>query len=171
MEAGLDPRYRVVHISEAPEIGEAEVLAFWAREEAMPEPVARERVGEVVFVAIRDGELVGVSTMYLRHSAQLRCEMWHFRTFVGREDRRSSLALFLLRTTRQHLEREYAAGRDTRAPGLMIEVENPDVRRGRSQAVMEHPASPGVRYPFIGETERGAHIRVCWFSGAEAPPP
>lgn len=162
--------YRLAHFAEAEEIDEAAVLDFWAREGAMPEATARKRLPEVGFVAIREpGRLAAVSTHYLAWSPQLRTEMWHFRTLVGEEHRRSALALLLLRRTREHLEEQFALGRERRAPGIMFEVENRPLREAMREAVWERPGAPGKRWTFIGENARGEDRRVYYFPGAHAP--
>ena len=93
--------------------------------------------------------------------------MWHIRTFVGRDHRRGALGTLLLRGTRQHLEQRFVSGADIRAPGIMLELENPEVKRAKNEAVWP----PGMRWTFIGENARKDHIRVCYFPGARAPLP
>lgn len=168
----LGERYRLLHFSEAEAIGEEDVIEFWEREQALPRDQARERVREVAIVALEErGRVVAVSTVFMRRSPQLRTEMWNYRTFVGREHRRSALGLLLLRRTRQHLEQQFVSGLDTRAPGVMFELENPELKQARTEAIWEHPGAPGKRWTFIGENTRGEHVRVYYFPGAVAPPP
>jgi hypothetical protein len=52
-----------------------------------------------------------------------------------------------------------------------MEIENPEVKAARSEAVWSADWAPGVRYTFIGENEKGDHVRVHWFPGALVPPP
>ena len=168
MKAQPDSRYRLIPLAEAGEIAEQDVIDFWVREDAMPEEVARKRVGEVGVVAIEAGTLVAVSTVYLRHSERLRAQMWHLRAFVATEHRRSALAAHLVRENRQRLEDAYVSGEDTRAPGILMEVENP-VLKAWNDAVWEVDWSAGKRYVFIGENEKGDHVRVYYFQGATLP--
>jgi len=168
----LDERYRLLHFAEADFVDEQAVIEFWEREQAVPRERARDRAREVAFVGVeQSGQVVAVSTVFMRRSSQLRSDMWHYRTFVGRDHRRSALALLLLRRTRQHLEQQFVSGVDTRAPGIMFELENPEVKRARTEAVWEHPGSPGKRWIFVGENAKGDHCRVYYFPGARLPPP
>lgn len=169
----LDERYRLVHFSEAETVDEDAVISFWEREGAISDERTRERVSEVAFVGVEEpgGRLVAVSTVFLRWSPQLRTEMWNLRAFVGRDHRRSALAILLLRRNRQRLEQRFVSGDDTRAPGMLIELENPEVKQARTEAVWEHPETPGKRWTFIGENEREDHVRVHYFPGAHLPRP
>lgn len=98
----------------------AEVVDFWKREDALPEDEAERRVGEVHLVAIdRDDGVVGVSSAYLRRNEQLRMDLWHYRAFVGRDHRMSSLAVNLAVRGREVLEERYESGEDTRASGIV----------------------------------------------------
>ena len=155
--------------AETDEVDDQAVIEFWAREDAMPPETARERVGEVVSVALAVDEgdrLVGVSTAYLDRSQQLRAQMWHYRTFVGSEHRRSMLAIALLRGTRFHLEQQFESGPDTRAPGIMLEIENVGLREARAEAVWKADWAPDITWSFIGENQRKDHVRVYYFPGA-----
>lgn len=166
-----EERFRVLLFDEADEIDEATVIDFWAAEQAMPAAAAQERVGEVVAVALEQGRLVGVSTAYLSWSEQLRTQMWHYRTFVGAEHRRSLLGLALLRQSRFHLESQFESGRDTRAPGIMIELENAELKSARTEAVWKADWAGPISWTFIGENARRDHVRVYYFPGALAPLP
>lgn len=169
---GPDEHYRVHHISEAEAVDEQAVIDFWEREGALLPETARERIAEVAFIAEEEpGRVVAVSTLVMVWSSRLRTDMWNLRAFVGRDHRRGALAIGLLRRTRQHLEQRFVSGVDTRAPGILLELENPEVKQARPEAVWEHPAAPGKRYVFIGENERKDHIRVHYFPGARAPLP
>ena len=164
-----EDEYRVAPFDEVDEIGESAVLEFWAAEEAMPAPTARERVGEVICVALHGETLVGVSTAYLHWSERLRTQMWHYRTFVGAEHRRSLVGLALLRQSRIHLESQFESGRDTRAPGIMMELENVELKATQIEAVWKADWAGPISWTFIGENARGDHIRVYYFPGALAP--
>ena len=163
--------YRLSLLAEAEGVGEQDVIDFWVGEGAVPPETARDRLAEVALVAVAaSGEIAGVSTVFLRWSAQLQTQMWHLREFVGRDHRHGWVARRLMRETRIHLEERFATGVDTRAPGLMAEVENEEVKRVWRDAVWEH-VPPGKRYFFIGENAKGDHVRVLFFDGAPAPRP
>lgn len=164
-------RYRVVPRADAPEIGDEQLIEFWTRQDAMAAAAARERLSQVAFVAIDEpNQLVAISTVFLRWSPRLRTDMWHFRTFVAPEHRRSSLAtVFVVRTSRD-LEERFTSGSDNRAPGIILELESELLRAWRD-AVWEVDWAPGVPYYFIGENPNGDHLRVWYFAGAQAPLP
>lgn len=171
-ELEVDPRIRVVHFHEAEEVGAREVLEFWRREGALPEEQARDRLSQLAFLALEeDGSIAATSTTFLGRVSQLRCSMWQFRTFVGEEHRLGDLARALLVATVRHLEGEFASSRNTRAPGLLIEIENAALRSYYNEAVWKANWLPGVEMPFVGENERGHHVRVSYFPGALAPLP
>ena len=165
--------YRIVRFGDAPEADGEAVLGFWRREGALPPgDDGRDRLAEVSFVALDTGNrIAGVSTVYLRRNERLRTEVWHLRGFVGAEHRRSALAVLMLSENRKYLEARFVAGEDTRGLGLLMEIENPDLKSGRSEAVWAADWAPGIRYTFIGENGRGDHLRIHWFPGARIPPP
>lgn len=162
----LDGRYRIEPLAES-SVSADDVLALWARERALPPSQAARRVHEVELVAVdeRDG-VVGVSSSYLQRNPRLRMDMRHFRAFVAREHRSSSIASLLTLRGCERLERAYVTGEDTRAAGVLSEVENDLLKRFRNEARW---AATGLTY--LGENERGDHIRVRYFPGARVPPP
>jgi hypothetical protein len=163
----LEERYRIERLDEIDEVTPDDVLALWAREGAVPEAEASRRVHEVMMVAIdKDDSLAGISSVYLQRNAQLGMDLWHFRTFVGTPHRGSNLSLQLLWTSRDHLEERFVAGEDTRGPGVIIELEHEGLKGWFNRAYW-WPS----KVSFIGENERGDHVRVYFFPGATAPPP
>jgi hypothetical protein len=166
-EYPLEDRYRIVTLDETTEIGAEDVIRFWEREGAMPAPnEARRRVGEVELVAVdRDGSVAGVSSLYLAHNAQLRMDLWHYRTFVGEAHRRSNLAAQLIFMNRDRLEERFVNGVDRRAGGLLFELEHEGMKAYFNKALWL-PAD----FTFITENEFGDHVRVHYFPGATAPP-
>jgi hypothetical protein len=160
----LDERHRIEPLAESG-VGSDDVLALWERERALPAAVAERRVHEVDLVAIdeRDG-LVAVSSSYLQRNRRLRMDLHHFRAYVAEEHRRSSLAFLLALRGRDHLEARYETGEDTRAAGILYEVENELLKRYRNEA---HWAATDFTY--IGENENGAHLRIHYFPGARVP--
>jgi hypothetical protein len=162
----LDSRYRIEPFTESEQVDEQAVIAFWADERVpIAAPEARKRAHEVLFVALHEDDgLVGLCTVYLQRNDQLRMDLWHYRTFIARAHRESDLAFHLLHKSREHLRRRFASGADNRAAGMMIEVENPLLKKYRNEAVW-----PTSQFTFIGENERGHHCRVYFFPGARVP--
>jgi hypothetical protein len=168
MEIPVEDRYRLAPWDEAAaEIPGDRVTEFWLREAAIPEEEARRRVEEVHLLALdADDSIAGVSSAYLKRVGQLRMEMWHYRAFVGKDHRMSSLAVNLAVHGREVLEERFVTGRDTRAPGIVYEVENEGLKKYFNLALWLP-----TDFTFIGENQRGDHVRVHWFPGAEVPGP
>jgi hypothetical protein len=163
----LDRSYRTTPFAEQDMVGAGAVIELWAREGAMAEDEARRRIDEVLVIATRgDSELVGVATTYLEHNAQLDMDMWYFRAFVAAEHRASGVGISLALVARDDLEKRFVSGQDTRAGGIVYEVENPGLKQ-----YMDFGNWGAVDFMFIGENERGDHVRVHYFPGAIAPGP
>jgi hypothetical protein len=167
-EYPLEDRYRIHPFGEVSPINAEDVIRFWEREGAMPEPdEARRRVDEVGLVAVdRDGSVAGVSTLYLARNAQLRMNLWHYRTFVGEAHRMSNLAAQLIFGSRDRLEERFVSGADTRAGGMLFELEHEGMKAYFNKALWL-PAD----FTFISENEFGDHVRVHYFPGARVPLP
>ena len=145
--------------------GPSDVVRLWTREGALSEAKARERVGDVVLAAIdREDGVVGVSTAWLQDNPHLGMRLWNYRTFVARAHRQGDIAFLLLHATRDELSARFTSGSDSRASGMIMEVQNEVLKRTRDQGVWATS-----RFAFVGEDERGAHHRVFYFPGAEAP--
>jgi hypothetical protein len=157
--------YRIVPFADQDAITPDDVVALWVSEGVLPEAEARRRVDEVMLVAIDDKDRVaGVTTRYLRHHEQLRMDLWHIRAFTAATHRKSAIATALAVRGREYLEEAFVSGRDTRAGGLIYEVESELLKRIFPNAIWK-PAD--VLY--IGDNDKGAHVRVHYFAGALAP--
>ncbi len=165
----LDRAYRTLAFDDQDEVSPQAVIDLWAREGAMPEgEEADRRISEVVAVATHGGsqEPVAVATAYLRHNAQLRMDMWHFRAFVAAEHRASRVGWGLTLFARDRLRQKFISGLDTRASGMLMEIENEGLKQYLDYGYWGH-----TDFTFIGENERGDHVRVHYFPGAIAPGP
>jgi len=153
----------VVPIGE-PGAGRDDVIAFWGREGAVAEDARESRADEVILAGVERGErVVAASTAYVEQSERLGMEMWHVRVGVGREHRRSSLAIHLAIRGRELLAERFAAGQGP--PGIVYEVENTGLRAHHNQAHWLH-----TDFTFIGLNDAGAHVRVHYFPGATVAP-
>jgi hypothetical protein len=133
----------------------------------LPGPLARQRVQQVQLVAIAgESEVAGVSTAYLEHSPELHMDFWYYRTFVGSAHRHTNVARHLISTNRDLLESRFVSGEDTRAQGMIFELEHEGMRRHLNTALWAHS-----RFVFIGQNQRGWHVRVYYFPGARVPLP
>jgi hypothetical protein len=159
----LADRYRFARPDESG-VSPERIAQLWVDEGALSPEKARARVGEVVLLALAGEEPVGVSTAWLQDNAHLGMTLWNYRTFVARAHREGDIAFLLLHATRDELAARWADGTDTRASGMIMEVQNELLKRYRNQGVWTTS-----RFAFIGEDERGAHHRVFYFPGAHAP--
>ena len=163
-EYPLEDRYSIEPFAEAG-VTHEDVLALWKRERVVPEAEAQRRVHEVHLVAVeRDEGVVGVSSAYLQRNAQLRMDLLYYRAFVSKAHRMSSLAGLLAVRGREVLEKRFISGEDTSAGGVIYVVQNQGLKAYFNKALWLP-----TDFWFIGETERGAHVRVHYFPGALAP--
>lgn len=164
-----EDRYRIELFAETALVDEDAVVDFWVREEALSPEEARVRVAEVMFVALDGRELAAVSSTYLRWDHRLGLTFWHYRTFVGSRHRQSGLAITLGIRAHEYVSGRFVTGEDTRGVGGMLEVESEVLKQATNTAVWGPPD-----YTFIGENDRGDHVRIHFYPGAltpEAPPP
>jgi hypothetical protein len=160
------PGFRIEPLTEHDQVSEQDVLELWAGEGALSPEEARERVGQVVLVAADDtGELVGLSTAWLRMNEQLWMDMWHYRVFVASSHRQSHLAVALTLATREHLKERFVSGQDLRAGGVVMAIQNPVLRR------LDDAIWQATDFAFFGVNPGGDHLRVHYFPGAIAPGP
>ena len=163
----LEDNYRVVPLAETDEVSKDDVIAFWEREGAVAGEEARRRVHEVQLVGLeRDSGIAAISTAYLQRSDQLRMDLWYYRGFVGRAHRQRSIASYFAVQGIGHMEERFASGADTRAGGVIFQIENDFLKTFLNKGQWL-PSD----FTFIGENERGDHVRVHYFAGAEVPPP
>ena len=161
----LPDNYSIVPYAPA-EVAPEDVVAFWEREGAVAGEEARRRVAEVQTVALeRDAGLAAVATAYLQHNPQLGMDLWHYRGYVGRDHRMNNLASRFAIDGRDQLERRFTSGEDIRGRGILYEIEN-DLLKTYLNKGRWVPSD----FTFIGENDRGDHVRVHYFEGATVPP-
>ncbi|MFL5843365.1 MAG: hypothetical protein ACJ762_01645 [Solirubrobacteraceae bacterium] len=163
----LTDGYRIEPFAEQDTITGQDIIDLWTSEQVLALAEAQRRVGEVLLVA-SDAQRrpVGVSTAYLEHNAQLGCDLWYYRAFVAHSHRKSAVAVWLAMHGRDLLRERFAGGTDTRAPGMIFEVENEGLKAYFHQARWRP-----TEFLFVGVNDLGAHVRVHWFPGAIAPEP
>jgi hypothetical protein len=163
----LGDEYRLERLADSDSVTAEDVVALWSEAGALSSEEAERRVAEVAFVAVHETDgLAGLSTTYLAHNAQLRMDLWYYRTYVAAGHRRSSLAFLLIHRTVDDLESRWSGGEDRRAAGVMFELQNELLKKSRNAAVWRTTG-----FAFIGENARGDHCRVRYFPGALAPIP
>jgi hypothetical protein len=167
LEPKLAPGLRIEVFAEQDEVTEQDVIDLWEREGAVVGEEARRRILEVLLVGIHDeAGVVGVSSAYLQRNPQLDLPLWYYRAFVSSRFRMGSMAILLALRGRDLLKQRYVEGADTRASGLIYEVENPGLK-----TYFNHATWLPTQFTFIGENVKGDHVRVHYFPGARAPLP
>lgn len=162
----LPEGFRIDVFSEQEAIEPEDVIGLWAAEGKLSEEQARERIAEILLVSVApDGALAGVATAYIGRDPVLNLNLWHYRTLVAPAHRQSNLAASMAVAARDHLERLYVSGADTRAAGILSEVHSPALKQ-LGRAVWRQTG-----FTFLGEDAQGSHIRVHYFPGAQAPAP
>jgi len=164
----LPPGFRIEPFRETAAVTPDDVLELWAREGAVPDPrEAERRVHEVLMVALDpDDRVAGVSTVFLERHSQLGIDLWNLRAFVSRDQRLANLAVRLLWAGRDHLSERFVGGRDRRAGGIIMDIENEGLRRYFNRAFWVYS-----NFYFNGENPQGDHVVIHYFPGAEAPIP
>jgi len=157
--------HRISLFAEQDKVSTAEITALWKRETGMPDDEVARRLHEVLFVAVLDGDLIGISSTFLLRNDRLRMDLWHYRVYVVEAHRRGHAALDLMKHGLQHLEEQFTSGRDRRAAGVMVEVEGNELK-ALNLAVWSR-----TDLAFVGENDRGWPLRVRYFPGALAPEP
>jgi hypothetical protein len=157
--------HRVALFAEQDEVGPAEISALWKRETGMPDDEVERRLHEVLFVALLDGEVVGISSTFLQRNDRLRMDLWHYRVYVVESQRRTHAALDLMQQGLRHLEEQFTSGRDRRAAGVMVVVE------GQELLAINRAIWRRTGLVFVGENDQGFGLRVRYFPGALAPEP
>ena len=162
---GLD--YEIAAFDDQSVVSADDVVEAWVQDGALSHERAAARVPELLLVAIdADKRIAGMCTAYLARSKQVGAELWHFRAFVLSAHRASTLGLSLTLRACHMLEQRYITGADPRGIGIAFEVENEGLRsafpKGRWRP---------LEFFLIGQTALGAHFRVRYFPGVEAPGP
>ncbi len=139
-----------------------DLLAFWKRENAIPdETIAKARLPQVVFLA-RDaaGEIAGVCTALAAKPAQLGQPVYFWRCFVAPKHRGTRLVGTLLSKSCDLLG-EWAREHDFPCIGILLELENERFAKAGRKAEWIHP-----HFVYIGKSPRGLDVRIHYFKGA-----
>lgn len=161
----LGPGLRIDVFAAQDEVSGQDVIDLWTREGVIPPAEAQRRILEVLLVGVHDEDgVVGVSTAYLQRNPQLDMHLWYYRAFVAPAHRMSSMAVLLALQGRDLLKQRFVEGTDVRGAGVVYEVENDGLKR-----YFNHALWLPTEFTFVGENERGDHVRVHYFPGAEAP--
>ncbi len=143
-----------------------ELLAMWARNQAMRDPaLAAARADQAVCVG-RDqqGQLCAVGTAVVRVLPRLRQPMYYFRQFFTQETRGQKQTVPFFNGAKRVLA-EYNAGlAQPESLGLLLELESP-------QLAARYNLAQESETTFIGYSPRGFQLRVAYFENATLLPP
>ncbi|MCH7685629.1 MAG: hypothetical protein IH899_02935 [Planctomycetes bacterium] len=164
MKMELPAGYRLENVREnkTPELKE-QIIQLWRESGAMESrEQAQKRVEQVIFlVRDEDDRIVAVSTVFRLSNRQLGNRFYYFRCFISEAHRRSHLATNLIIAARDLLNQRFVNGEDTSAIGMLVSVENEILKKNRNHAIWPHS-----KFVYIGQNERGDHMRVYYFDDA-----
>lgn len=138
---------------------EADAVAFWKRLDILPADVSpQQRVKELIAVAYKDGQVVGVNTATLERVEQVRARLAMLRGAVDPEHRRTHVAMALTLYSRALLERWSAENPHERLAGLGGIIESEQLAERGKQ-----PYWPQTRFILAGFLKDGRQLRLSWF--------
>ena len=140
-----------------------EIIVFWLENGALTDfKEAKRRVAEVVLTARnREGEVVGVTSVYPAPLGKEGPVYLHYRMFIRRQDRGVALAKTLVQQTQRlfHTHRELRGA----APGMIICMENPKLMQPGVQRQFSRAA-----WSYAGKDPRGCDVWKFDFDEHEA---
>lgn len=134
-----------------------EIIAFWQRNNAIPDlREAERRVHEVVYLIRNPADvIVGVSSVYTARAGNPPASYYFYRMFIQPRDRSYAMMRLVIGMTRDFLRDEAP---EPKPRGLVHVNENPKLmRRGIRRMFARHG------YEFVGKTERGFDVWVYRF--------
>jgi hypothetical protein len=136
---------------------------FWLKQRALPPNITpQQRLQELSGVAYVANELVGVSTIELRHTPWLRCRLGFFRCLVDPAYIHRRIASRLTKYSRALLESWSKEHPSEKILGMALVLENPNFDRLGNRPVWH----ADVDYVLIGYTPEGHQVRIAWFEHA-----
>lgn len=140
----------------------AQACALWRAHQVLDEAGIEQRAKDIVVVAIdtASDRVVGIGTSYLATPERLQLPMWVYRTFVDPSHR--TLAVYQMwQVAYRYHEDEFLSGREPRARGIYVEVQNKAIQAEHDELVWRM-----VGLTYIGPGGNGADCRVAYFKGA-----
>ena len=138
----------------------ADVLAFWSRHGALEGDAARQRLPEVLAVLDRDGEVVGVSSVFDAAVPLIgNRRFWMYRRFLA-EGLPGEAEAELLLAAYEALDAEFGGG-EGEPIGLCLLLDDPEVMRRHPEAVW-----PDTGFVYAGYQPDGRQVRLRYFDGA-----
>lgn len=139
----------------------ADLSQFWISNEVLKASRVDNRVDETVIICRnKQGQLIGVSTVFKSLVEQLRNEAYVFRCFIAEAHRAPALDTQLVLKTFQILEQSVASGAKDKAIGLLMVVQNELIKNNWNKAIW-----PDTEMVYIGNLPNGDHLRIRYFKG------
>jgi len=140
---------------------EADAVEFWTRLNILPADVRpEERAKELVAVAYKDGQIIGVCTAQLARLEQVRARLAMIRSATDPDHRRGYSSQALTIYARELLEAWSMAHPEEKVAGMGAIIQGENLRERGKQ-----PVWPTTRLTLIGYTRDDCQIRLCWFEG------
>jgi hypothetical protein len=163
----LPEGYQVHELGRTDVVTADEILDLWMREDVVVGEEAERRVHEVVVVCTGPGgDVAGLASAYLVRNEQLRGDFYALRVYVATPHRRTHVMWHVMMIAKAVLERRFQSGEDTRALGVVVEMENEMLRRSYPQAEI-----PYTGRWFVRRRRDDTVVSVMFFAGAEVPVP
>jgi hypothetical protein len=141
-----------------PEI-ERDAIHFWNRLAILPQGVAPEqRAKELMAVAYKEGQIVGVQTAQLGVLPQVRARLAMIRNAVDPDFRRSYVSRALTLYSRDLLQRWSVEHPEERLAGFGATIESRELAD-----YGKRPYWPETQFILAGFTPDGRQIRISWF--------
>lgn len=141
-----------------------EIASFWLEQQALNDRrQAITRSQQAVLIARGvDSKIVGVSTVYKQLNPQIEHYFYYMRAFVHPDYRDGDIGRIFTRAIVAFFELLYVTGADKEVVGVFMEIENRYFQYYRRDAIL-----PEAGFIYIGKNERGAHLRLRYFEGAQ----
>ncbi|HMQ01423.1 MAG TPA: hypothetical protein PKC24_16695 [Cyclobacteriaceae bacterium] len=127
---------------------------------------ANDRANQLVFVVRNQAkQVVGMSTGFKAYLRQFKNHFYAIRLFIMPAYRKPGLSSKILVLTRDFFEDISRFDQDNTCIGVVTLVENERLKQYRNEAIW--PASKMV---YMGNSDKGHHIRVYYFKGSRISP-
>ena len=142
----------------------AELVDFWLLTKALADrETAQTRLVEVVAIARYKGGIAAVMSGYQAIHELIAQPLFHLRSFVSEDFRRSGLALTLLMAVRERFEKRFENDSPSAAIGLCLSLESKELL---SAPALRQGVWQRSGFVFVGRNSSGREQRVYYFSGA-----
>ncbi len=134
--------------------------AFWLDNHILSNEKLDQRAKEAVIVIFHEsGKIAGVSTVFKSYFDQIKNNVYVFRCFIAPAFRVPALDTKLAMLTHESLEKKLNEEVDPRPVGLLMVVQNEEIKRNWSKAIW-----PDTNMVFIGTNPQGDHLRIRYFN-------